>query len=1251
MLQVSSSMNYIGKFISNFRDFYNEINTATLTGAIDVIVVQQPNGEYKCSPFHVRFGKLGVLRSREKIVDIEINNEPRDIHMKLGEAGEAFFVEEILLSESRREDIAPNLACSPIPKDKEEDHFPVDNKNRFNILSDLPDEQHEMILRDSVMSIEREKWEQMSALPADERENFLIEHFSELPVDQREKWLQIATLTTEERDKIFNEYYGTISTEQKQRIISEQYSALRKEDKERLFKENFPELPAEQRQKLEKVLITDWKQKDAGHSPKKTNREAGSAGECEDEEVEDDEEDDRVNDEEDIFDMDSINQDDKPKTPPASNAKSFVAVTASDRIRKISVVKNDFRPINDDESKAHLPQSTSSSSSSIRNSRDETANDDNKAGNKRKRKRKSVMKRKSTARKISAQTSNESNGSNEHPKEDNELPENETTKLDHSAETTAALSKISVTHPSTDFHFFSDTEVTTTNKDSRPNSPIQSDTEFEVQKITQESSVGQENPGGSWKWGELPVSAAPQHDVSLEARRDPVDASSSNADSTVKKTNVKAISNNNSNPATEAHRSMLGGMFSFMKKTSRVRHNPESEGIYLSDLNADELDPEVAALYFPTSYRGPGGNATKEKARDEEDAESGNGPSLPQSPNSVAGAIGGPKSLDSDFDESSTTTTNRHHHHRHHHHHHHEHQDFESLDVALSLCGSNLDEATFQRHLLSFEDCCSEPKIFANPNLTCRINGKYYNYQIASAMIMTYAAYQRHLNKNAVEMLEGGRKKSDAANIAATAKDANAAEANSTTEASGGGYSSWFSWRRSSQPAKKSPNSSFIKSDDPVVTPAVASTEASSETNAAETSLEDQQDHNSSNTIVNSDSSDSVVSKTTIIVSEDTQVNASEMTNSVESFGTSQSIATSFSDAIEDNSAKLDSTTQQQASSVNKDASNEPGYCAGNEASDDDEDDVENDDDDDNDDGGDRVNETTSAAINIPKPGPGRHSLSTGGGSADHSRVYYNYQKSLRLTSEQIESLNLKDGVNEVVFSVTTAYQGTTRCKCHIYKWRWDDKIVISDIDGTITRSDVLGHLLPIVGKDWAQIGVAQLFTKIKENGYKLLYLSSRAIGQARVTREYLKSIKQGNLSLPDGPLLLNPTSLLSAFHREVIEKKPEEFKSSCLNDIRKLFPSDCEPFYAGYGNRINDVWAYRAVGVPSTRIFTINHRGELKHELTNTFQSSYSNMSYIVDHFFPPTARDEVAGDFGNFCYWRDPIDSLPEAEQLIVA
>lgn len=61
-------MNYIGRFLNNFKGFYNEINGATLTGAIDVVVVEQPDGSYNCSPFHVRFGKIGVLRSKEKVV-------------------------------------------------------------------------------------------------------------------------------------------------------------------------------------------------------------------------------------------------------------------------------------------------------------------------------------------------------------------------------------------------------------------------------------------------------------------------------------------------------------------------------------------------------------------------------------------------------------------------------------------------------------------------------------------------------------------------------------------------------------------------------------------------------------------------------------------------------------------------------------------------------------------------------------------------------------------------------------------------------------------------------------------------------------------------------------------------------------------------------------------------------------------------------------------------------------------------------
>lgn len=40
------------------------------------------------------------------------------LHMKLGESGEAFFVEEIS-EEVDIETIPPHLACSPIPDDEE----------------------------------------------------------------------------------------------------------------------------------------------------------------------------------------------------------------------------------------------------------------------------------------------------------------------------------------------------------------------------------------------------------------------------------------------------------------------------------------------------------------------------------------------------------------------------------------------------------------------------------------------------------------------------------------------------------------------------------------------------------------------------------------------------------------------------------------------------------------------------------------------------------------------------------------------------------------------------------------------------------------------------------------------------------------------------------------------------------------------------------------------------------------------------
>ena len=90
----------VGRAIYSVGEFYSAMNPSTLTGAVDVIVIQDvTTGTFSCSPFHVRFGKLQLFRPQDKIVDIFINDvQVVGVDMKVGEAGEAFFVVEALVS-------------------------------------------------------------------------------------------------------------------------------------------------------------------------------------------------------------------------------------------------------------------------------------------------------------------------------------------------------------------------------------------------------------------------------------------------------------------------------------------------------------------------------------------------------------------------------------------------------------------------------------------------------------------------------------------------------------------------------------------------------------------------------------------------------------------------------------------------------------------------------------------------------------------------------------------------------------------------------------------------------------------------------------------------------------------------------------------------------------------------------------------------------------------------------------------------
>ena len=61
-------MQYVRSITGTVSKSWNSINPATLSGAIDVIVVEQEDGTLACSPFHVRFGKFQLLRPSDKKV-------------------------------------------------------------------------------------------------------------------------------------------------------------------------------------------------------------------------------------------------------------------------------------------------------------------------------------------------------------------------------------------------------------------------------------------------------------------------------------------------------------------------------------------------------------------------------------------------------------------------------------------------------------------------------------------------------------------------------------------------------------------------------------------------------------------------------------------------------------------------------------------------------------------------------------------------------------------------------------------------------------------------------------------------------------------------------------------------------------------------------------------------------------------------------------------------------------------------------
>jgi len=251
--------------------------------------------------------------------------------------------------------------------------------------------------------------------------------------------------------------------------------------------------------------------------------------------------------------------------------------------------------------------------------------------------------------------------------------------------------------------------------------------------------------------------------------------------------------------------------------------------------------------------------------------------------------------------------------------------------------------------------------------------------------------------------------------------------------------------------------------------------------------------------------------------------------------------------------------------------------------------------------------------------------------------------RTLKPTNLMLQSLGLKPGENEIEFVVNSMLQGRQSVKATIWLWSSEDKIVVSDVDGTITKSDVMGHAMPWVGNTWCHDGVARYFSNITSNGWRLMYLTARCIGHAAMTRNYLfeeveQHGKSGSIELlPNGPVIMAPDSLLTAFNRECIKKKSQEFKIPALQNVKNLFPHGYQPFAAAFGNRQNDLIAYCSVNIPPSKIFIVDESTSVK-ATSCDYKGTYSNLDNIVDFMFPPKSlpvAGEAYTEHNDLLYW----------------
>jgi phosphatidate phosphatase PAH1 len=149
--------------------------------------------------------------------------------------------------------------------------------------------------------------------------------------------------------------------------------------------------------------------------------------------------------------------------------------------------------------------------------------------------------------------------------------------------------------------------------------------------------------------------------------------------------------------------------------------------------------------------------------------------------------------------------------------------------------------------------------------------------------------------------------------------------------------------------------------------------------------------------------------------------------------------------------------------------------------------------------------------------------------------------------SEALEKFDLRSGKNVVEYTIgipgTASYAAL---KNEVYLFESSDRLVVSDVDGTLTKSDVQGMYNNYHGNDYLHDNYANLMQTIHSQGYKVVWMTMRSLPMYNMSKEYIRKYVQ-----IEGPLLMEPEDLMLAVKKETLTRTSDLVKATAMKGLK----------------------------------------------------------------------------------------------------